>query len=66
MITSVADWLPELPPLATTSGMKATSQSWDSAGSQLESTIAVTAAVANKIASHTPRFQVIEVMAASR
>jgi hypothetical protein len=31
VITSVAAWLPELPPLAITSGMKATSQACGSA-----------------------------------
>ena len=64
VITSVAAWLPELPPLATTSGMKYISHSC--VGFHLASTIAVTAAVPKRIVSHTPRFQVSDTSAASR
>ena len=64
MITSVAAWFPELPPLAITRGMKAMSHSWGDF--QRANTMAVTAAVANRIVSQMPRFQVIETRAASR
>ena len=63
-MTRVADWFPELPPLAITSGIKAISQTCGM--DVLASTIAVTAAVKKRMVSHTPRFHVMVIKAVSR
>ena len=58
VITSVAVWLPELPPLEITSGMNRTSQAYAVDIVRVGcSAKAVESAVKNRIVSHMPRFQ---------